>query len=186
MADLPSNVRFSWQLISQFVSWEFCRYMSENNEANNSETDVLAFLRSKIFMIISFIDIYILFWADWLFIQSLEWFRKMYIKLIHNCDFRGIIFFKVLNLRYRNRFTYQLVLQFVWTYKCNNSSQDILVLRSTKIYCVVYLMYMHIYMTISDIDCLLIQLLEKLKIMNIKHGILNSFFPYIFYLISFS
>lgn len=46
MCDVQNNIRLTWQLVSQFVSWDFCRYMSEQNENNASEIDVLTFLRS--------------------------------------------------------------------------------------------------------------------------------------------
>ncbi|KFM75718.1 hypothetical protein X975_18839, partial [Stegodyphus mimosarum] len=48
MCDIESSVRLSWQLVSQFVSWEFCRYISEQNGNQGSEVDVLTYLRNMI------------------------------------------------------------------------------------------------------------------------------------------
>ncbi|KAG8196823.1 hypothetical protein JTE90_027537 [Oedothorax gibbosus] len=48
MCEVEKKLNVSWQLVSQFVSWDFCRYMCEQSENQSSETDVLTFLRNMI------------------------------------------------------------------------------------------------------------------------------------------
>ncbi|GFY43878.1 c2H2-type domain-containing protein [Trichonephila inaurata madagascariensis] len=46
MSETESNIKLSWLLVSQFVSWDFCRYMSEKSD--NREPDVLTFFRNVV------------------------------------------------------------------------------------------------------------------------------------------
>ncbi|GFT88118.1 c2H2-type domain-containing protein [Nephila pilipes] len=48
MCDVEDNIKLSWILVSQFVSWDFCRYMCENGQNRNLEPDVLTFLRNMV------------------------------------------------------------------------------------------------------------------------------------------
>ncbi|XP_054716330.1 uncharacterized protein LOC129225836 [Uloborus diversus] len=40
------EVRFAWKLVAQFVSWDFCRYVCQQSNNDEPETDVLTFLRN--------------------------------------------------------------------------------------------------------------------------------------------
>ncbi|GFV38792.1 c2H2-type domain-containing protein, partial [Trichonephila clavipes] len=46
MCEAESNIKLSWLLVSQFVSWDFCRYMNEKSD--NREPDVLTFFRNVV------------------------------------------------------------------------------------------------------------------------------------------
>ncbi|CAL1262204.1 unnamed protein product [Larinioides sclopetarius] len=46
MCEVENNIKLSWLLVSQFVSWDFCRYMCEQNDT--WELDVLTFLRNMV------------------------------------------------------------------------------------------------------------------------------------------
>ncbi|GBN12128.1 hypothetical protein AVEN_137899-1 [Araneus ventricosus] len=46
MCEVENNIKLSWLLVSQFVSWDFCRYMCEQNDT--WEPDVLTFLRNMV------------------------------------------------------------------------------------------------------------------------------------------
>ncbi|XP_055952795.1 uncharacterized protein LOC129988569 isoform X1 [Argiope bruennichi] len=48
MCEFENNIKLSWLLVSQFVSWDFCRYMCEQNENETWEPDVLTFLRNMV------------------------------------------------------------------------------------------------------------------------------------------
>ncbi|GIY14716.1 c2H2-type domain-containing protein [Caerostris darwini] len=48
MCEVESNIRLSWLLVSQFVSWDFCRYMCEQSDNQKWELDVLTFLRNMV------------------------------------------------------------------------------------------------------------------------------------------
>lgn len=59
MCEVAKQLNVAWQLVSQFVSWDFCRYMCEQSENQASETDALTFLRSKLAFRIQFMCVYI-------------------------------------------------------------------------------------------------------------------------------
>ncbi|GFR12002.1 c2H2-type domain-containing protein [Trichonephila clavata] len=46
MSETESNIKLSWLLVSQFVSWDFCRYMK--GKSDNREPDVLTFFRNVV------------------------------------------------------------------------------------------------------------------------------------------